>query len=234
MKVFDRGNQGMTPTHEGEQLLRYANQMLALNDEVMNRLTSPDYEGIVRLGVPCDIIYPHIPRILKDFNRDFPRVQVQLSATMTHKLLDGYNKGLQDVVLTTEQNLGKGGRVLCTQPLEWVGAVDGIIWKKQPLPLGISRNCAFRPCVIETLDKTGIDWVDIVTSKDDNAVEAMTSADLCISVEMETANLTGRAPIEHGGQLPELPNFSVGLYYDDKNTNNPTGILVDYLVRAFQ
>jgi DNA-binding transcriptional LysR family regulator len=64
LSVFDRSAQGMTTTIEGEQLLHFARQMLAVNDEGMSRLTSPDYEGQIRLAAPSDVIYPHIPSIL--------------------------------------------------------------------------------------------------------------------------------------------------------------------------
>src|SRR5210317_771975 len=67
--VFDRSSQGMKPTTEGEQLLQYANQMLAINDEAMGRLTSPDYEGVIRLGAPSDVIYPHVPAAIRDYSR---------------------------------------------------------------------------------------------------------------------------------------------------------------------
>jgi len=83
MSVFERSAQGMTPTSEGEQLLQFANQMLSLNDEAMGRLTSPDFEGIIRFGAPGDVIYPHIPGILREFSRDFPRVQLKFSSSRT-------------------------------------------------------------------------------------------------------------------------------------------------------
>ena len=78
LNVFERSAQGMKTTSEGEQLLQFANQMLALNDEAMGRLTSPDYEGVIRFGSPCDVIYPHIPRVLKEFSRDFPPGSAQV------------------------------------------------------------------------------------------------------------------------------------------------------------
>ena len=53
LSVFERSAQGMKPTTAGEQLLHFARQMLELNDEAWGRLTSPDYEGQVRLGVPA-------------------------------------------------------------------------------------------------------------------------------------------------------------------------------------
>jgi len=233
MSVFERSAQGMTPTSEGEQLLQFANQMLSLNDEAMGRLTSPDFEGIIRFGAPGDVIYPHIPGILREFSRDFPRVQLKFSSSRTVTLKEQFEQGLQDVVLTTEQRPGKGGKIVCTTPLTWVGAEDGSAWKKRPLPLCISRNCAFRPGIIQALDDAAIDWVDIVSSDDDLAGEAMTSADLGVRAEMKNAIYAGARTIEHGGQLPELPKFSIILYCDNRSGNHLSAALAEYLTRAY-
>ena len=230
--VLERSAQGMAPTIEGEQLLHFAHQMLALNDEAMGRLTSPDYEGLVRIGVPGDIIYPHIPGVLREFSRDFPRVQIKLSSGQSFTLKKEFRQGQQDIVLTTEKSASRGGRVICSHPLLWTGAEDGIAWKKRPLPLGFARICAFREGATRALDAAGIDWVEIVASEDASAGEAMTSADLCITAELESPIHSSRVVIDHGGLLPELPRHSIVLYADD-NADMITQTLVEYLQRAF-
>lgn len=231
--VLERSPQGMSPTVAGQQLLHFANQMLALNDEAMGRLTSPDYEGQVRIGVPGDVIYPHVPRVLREFSRDFPRVQIKLSSAQTFTLKKEFKQGLQDIVLTTEKSATRGGRIICTQPLVWTGAEDGVAWKKRPLPLGFARICAFREGVTRALDAAAIDWIEIVASEDAAAGEAMTSADLCVTAELESAIHSSRVVIDHGGQLPELPRHSIVLYADDNPDNQITQTLVEYLHRAY-
>lgn len=230
--VLERSAQGMAPTVEGEQLLHFAHQMLALNDEAMGRLTSPDYEGQVRLGVPGDVIYPHIPRVLRDFSRDYPRVQIKLSSGQSFTLKNEFKQGQQDIVLTTEKSATRGGRVISTQPLVWTGAKDGVAWKKRPLPLGFARICAFREGTTKALDAAGIDWIEIVASEDASAGEAMTSADLCITAELESAIHASRVVIDHGGILPELAQHSIVLYADD-DAEMITQTLAEYLQRAF-
>jgi len=233
MSVFDRSAQGMSTTTEGEQLLHFANQMLAINDEAMGRLTSPDYEGQIRLGAPGDVIYPHIPVILKEFSRDLPRVQIKLSSGPTVNLKSQFNQGLLDVMLTTEQVASPGGSVISNQQLVWTGAVDGTAWKKRPVPLGISKNCAFRSSAIKLLDDAELKWIDVVASEDDTAALAMVSADLCISAQMECVKDAGRTAIDHGGHLPELPEVSIVLYSVDAPGNQLTQTMVEYLLRAF-
>jgi len=231
--LFDRSSQGMQPTTEGEQLLQYANRILAINDEAMGRLTSLDYEGVVRFGAPGDVIYPNIPGIIKEFSRDYPRVQLKFASARTVILREQFEQGLQDLILTTELKPGKGGKIVCTRPLLWVGAENGGAWRKRPLPLCISRTCSFRASVTGALDAAGIEWVDIVSSDDDMAGEAMASADLGVRAEMETASYAGARAIDHRGQLPELPDFSIVLYRADDSGNPIARTLGDYLERAF-
>ena len=233
LNVFERSAQGMKTTSEGEQLLQFANQMLALNDEAMGRLTSPDYEGVIRFGTPCDVIYPHVPRVLKEFSRDFPRVQIRFSSGQTFGLKDQFERGQQDLVLTTEKEPSSGGTVLSSQPLVWTGAEDGNAWKKQPLPLGISKSCAFRSSVLDALDDADLNWIDLVAAEDVIATEAMTTADLCVAVEFGGPGNSSRVAIDHRGQLPELPEFSIVMYCIDSPGNELVRTLVEYLQRAY-
>jgi len=232
--VFERSSQGMKPTTEGEQLLQYANQMLAINDEAMGRLTSPDYEGVIRLGAPCDVIYPHVPNAIREYSRDFPRVQVKFSASRTALLREQFDLGQQDIILTTEFEPGPGGRVISPQSLLWTGAQDGVAWKKRPLPICFSRQCAFRPIATAALDAAGIGWIDVVATDDDLASDAMASADLGIMAEMECAIHGDRQVIDHGGQLPDLPASSIVLYTSEQAGDHLHQSLVKYLERAFR
>ena len=234
LKLLERSPKGMKATHAGEQLLSYARKMLEINDAAWGRLTSPDYEGVIRLGVPADIIHPHIPRVLKDFSRDFPRVQVKLATAITSVLKEEYHGGKHDLVLTTEQQADSGGQIIDRQPLVWVGAISGNAWKKRPLPLGFSTHCAFRPVAIQALEQAGIEWLDIVASLDCLGGDTMTSADLCIAAELKNSSHPERIEIDHNKQLPELPEFSVVMYHTENNNNPLVKSLASYLTHAYQ
>ena len=54
--LLDRSSRSIALTAAGEQLLGYAKQMVALNDEAWGRLTAEEFEGEITLGVPHDII----------------------------------------------------------------------------------------------------------------------------------------------------------------------------------
>ena len=133
LTLFERTKKGMETTSAGEQLLHYAKQMIELNDEAWSRLTASEYEGRITLGVPADIINPQVPNVLRAFCQAFPRVQVTLASSLSHALLEQFDKGAFDVVLTTLRQPDNNGEVISTQRLLWTGAlartiheIDGI------------------------------------------------------------------------------------------------------------
>ena len=210
--LLDRTSRTIALTPAGEQLLGYARSMLKTNDEILNRLTATEFEGELKLGVPHDIIYPVVPAVLKRFAAEFPRMQVRLISAPTRKLLDMYGRGEVDLILTTEETCGPGGRALVELPLLWIGAQNGVAWRKEPLPVAFCKNCIFRSGVLQALNAEGIDWYMAVDSELDNAVEAAVSADLAVHVALKGSLPPQSEVIDHGGLLPALKPQNINLY----------------------
>ncbi|CAN0595686.1 unnamed protein product, partial [Ectocarpus sp. 12 AP-2014] len=71
--LLDRTGRTIGLTSSGEQLLSYGRKMMSLNDEVFNRMTDHVFQGSLVLGVPHDIVYPAIPKVLQMFHAEYPR-----------------------------------------------------------------------------------------------------------------------------------------------------------------
>lgn len=231
-QLLDRSARSIGLTPAGEQLLGYAQSMLRINDEVFHRLTATEYEGELRLGVPHDIIYPSIPVVLKRFAAEFPRMNVRLISAPTRKLLHMFARGEVDLILTTEETCGKGGRVLVELPLLWIGARGGTAWRRVPLPVAFSSNCIFRSGVLHALNANGNAWVMAVESELDNAVEAAVSADLAVHVALKGSLPPHTEVIDHGGLLPALKPQNINLYVLEPD-NHPSKVMSDILSHAY-
>ncbi|MFX0544247.1 LysR family transcriptional regulator [Roseovarius sp. S1116L3] len=210
--LLDRSGRRIALTPAGEQMLGYARRLVALNDEVVGRLTDQVWEGEITFGVPHDIIHPVIPRVLKQFNAAFPRVRVHLSSLYSSLLMESHGKGEIDLILTTETVLGPGGETLSEVPLRFYGAQGGSAWKQRPLRIATCRNCLFRPKAIRLLEEAGIDWESAIDSDSDGAIEATISADLAV-----TAMLEGTAPhlleaVPQAAGLPDLGMQKINIY----------------------
>jgi DNA-binding transcriptional LysR family regulator len=210
-QLFGRDARRPVLTPAGERLFAHARRMLAMNDEIWTAMTSPDFEGEIRLGVPHDIVMPFIPPILKSFNKHWPRVRVSLICLSTLKLLEMLDNQEIDLTLTTQNSSGTGELLLPDQ-LMWVGAKGGDAYKQRPLPVSFGDNtCAFRAVTMRALAEAGLDWRLTCETSDFAPYCATIEADLAVAPMMTSSvprNLQMLGP-EHG--LPALPLFYINL-----------------------
>ncbi|MFV0473990.1 MAG: LysR family transcriptional regulator [Pikeienuella sp.] len=228
--LLDRAGRGVALTSEGELLLGYARRMVQLNDEIWNRMTHADFEGELTLGVPHDIVYPHIPQAMRRFARDFPRVKVTLTSSFTRRLKEEFNRGEIDLILTTEAEIAGCGETLDESWLVWVGAHGGSAWRSRPVKLAYERNCIFRTIVQRALEGAGLEWEMAVESDQTRPVEAAVSADLAIHTQIASSIPPYFEEIQHGGALPDLPPVMIGMYLGD----GPKRPLIDSLAEMIR
>ncbi|MBL4807186.1 MAG: LysR family transcriptional regulator [Rhodobacteraceae bacterium] len=210
--LLARDGRGVRITPHGEQLLGYGRRILALNDEVWARMSDHKYEGEVIFGVPADIVYPHIPSVLRLFAQAYPRVKVQLISSNTERLKKMLVAGEADLILTTEFGMDEGGFALQAAPLIWVGAPGGNAWQNRPLRLAFNKECVFRKAALAALSTADMGWEMAVESDSFRTIEASVSADLAIHAELTGATSQHMEIISHNGALPELPMFNINLY----------------------
>ncbi|NDR57972.1 LysR family transcriptional regulator [Aliiruegeria sabulilitoris] len=231
VELLERSGRGVALTSNGEQLVSYARRMLNLNDEAIDRLTAHDFGGEITLGVPHDIVYPHVPEILRRFNAAFPRVRVNLVSSYSRALLDQFARGQFTMILTTEQSHPEAAEVLSEKPLVWIGAKGGSCWRQRPLRFGSGRQCMFRAAGIRAMEKCGITWELAVESESDRTIEATVRADLAIALMLEGTEPPFLERIDHNGNLPDLPSYSINLYVSELARGRAEDALLE-LVRA--
>lgn len=232
--LLDRSGRTIGLTTAGEQLLSYGRQMMRLNDEVFNRMTDHAYQGSMVLGVPHDIVYPAIPKVLQMFHADYPRMRLQLLSASTFRLQEMFQEGRCDMILTTEEGCGAGGETLTTKKLLWYGAPGGSAWQRRPVPLASEPICSFRPIMMGALDAAGIPWDVVVDSDSSRTVEATVSADLAILAQLEDTAAGDLQPIQHGGALPELGSNCINLYLNEAKSSEVLDALANLVRRSYK
>ncbi len=231
--LFLRAAKKLVLSPEGEQLLSYGRRMLALNDEVLSRFATGACEGEIRLGVPCDIVYPAIPGILKRLAQAYPRVRVNLMSSFTLPMKEDFARGEFDVIVTTEMMPDPGAEVLGARQLVWIGGRGGTAWQRRPLRLGFKDTCIFRPRTQSALDEAGIPWELATGGESEQAVEATVAADLAVSVRMEGGIPEGCAPITGDNALPRLGEMKIGLYRNQRRKDEVMEMLLSELRCAY-
>lgn len=211
--LFEREHKRLTLAISGERLLGLARRVIALNDEMWERMHTPSFEGEVRLGVPVDIISTYMPPILRRFNAMFPGVQVSLVAKNSHDLIEDLAGGGIDLTLTTDRDAVGRCEVLMTDDLVWVGAPGGDAHRRTPLPIAVGgKNCRFRPVVMEALRSAGRDWRILLQVANQDAVNATVAAGLSVTALLRETVPPNLEVLGPSSGLPPLPAFKVNLF----------------------
>jgi len=212
--LLARAGRGVELTHHGEKLLSYGRNLLAINDEVLRRMTHEPIEGELVMGVPPDIIFPYITRVLITFNAIFPKIRINLIVGSTVKLLDDFANGQIDLALTTDID-GKNGEKLLTLPLKWYGSIDSKVCKTRPLPLAFDRQCRFRQMTLDALERSNIPWDMTNDNINYHGFMPFISADLAVTTALQGTAQPDWQEVPSGAGLPNLPHCSVYLYVTD-------------------
>lgn len=232
-KLFNRAGQGLETTIDGERLLLPAQKLIALNDDVFALMTAPEFTGVVRLGIPYDIIHPFIGPVLKSFATAHPKVSVELEIGTSEDLKGLLAKGEIDLTLTTENHTPQGAERLIHNELVWVGGRHGAAAQQDPVPLVVvNENCMFRMPMLRALERMGREWRLSVTQNMD-ASYAVLSADLGVTAILESTvpdYIEVLGP-DHG--LPELPVFYINLYTSASGVNEVAAELAQHIRDQF-
>ncbi|NOU08007.1 MAG: LysR family transcriptional regulator [Hyphomicrobiaceae bacterium] len=233
--LFLREHRKLTLSLSGERLLSHAQRMVALNDTLVGQLTTPEFEGEVRFGVPSDIVRTYIPPILRRFNAAWPRVRITLQIGNTQQLVEDFQAGRLDLTLATDSAPDKRAETLRRDRLVWIGAPDSRAHLLEPLPLAIGdTTCRFRPVALEALRKSGRDWRLVLEATRQAAQEAVVSAGIAVSVALRGSLSDGYVVLGGDSKLPPLPEILIDLYAPPVGTVSPGAALADYVRAEFK
>ena len=232
--LFEREHRRLTLTPAGERLQANAQRLVALNDAVFGQMTTREFEGEVRFGVPTDIVRTYIPPILRRFNTAWPRVRVTLELGNSSRLLDAYDRGELDLTLTTDLASDRRAETLRVDRLVWTGAPQGNAHKLDPLPLAIGdATCRFRPVVLEALRKAGRDWRLVLELSHQVAQDATVSAGIAVSAELRDSVSPSLTVLGPDSGLPPLTEFMINMHAPMAGTNPIADALAGHIRAEF-
>ena len=128
VQLFLRDSRGVSLTREGHKVLGYAEEMLATQQRLQQSLGLADsFAGRLRIGVMDTVIHSWLSELISALSRDYPQVEVELTADTALNLSEQLLKGQLDLVFQTDLLRADGVRnvQLASSPLSWVVARAG-------------------------------------------------------------------------------------------------------------
>lgn len=211
--LFQRLGRQVQATPDGERLAGYAGQLLVLNDQAWNDLTSAELSGRVRLGIPDDFAF-YLPEVIREFREQYPGVDLQVTCDLSVTLMNRLSEDQLDLAVVTRHPRTPGGHLLRRERLVWVGAPEHQPERQDPLPLSLFPRdiCVFRERALSALSEAGRDWQVVYSSNSLTGQQAIVGAGLAVTALIPSMISPQLRQLDAEADLPELPNVEIALH----------------------
>jgi len=212
-KLFTRGRNGIVLTVYGELLVKHANRMLDLNDEILLSFRKNRPENPVALGMTNGIAMAALAPSLRRFQNLQPHSELRVLTGPPHKL--------EALLMRGELHLGVAELTLMHKDpvarlhlqLEWAAPKNFQIDQFRTVPLVLfEEECPWQKGLLDSLRETGCGWRVAFESASLDAILAATQSGLGIAVlPKEFVRNSRLAPFSHPA-LPVAPKVEFGLF----------------------
>ncbi|WP_367190244.1 LysR substrate-binding domain-containing protein [Burkholderia sp. Ed8] len=232
VELFVRGMHRLKLTDEGVTLLNYARRILSLNDEAVGRLRPSNVAGSIRMGAPHEYNAALLPAILGKFSKDYPNVTLEVVCDLSKNLLARQKKGQLDIVIALHEDTTQSGINVVTEPLIWIGGVESQDRNFHPLPLVVApQPCIYRSIIVETLQRTNINWRFSFVSSSYSGIIAAVRAGLGVTVLAASTIPEGIVKLGASQGLPELGNVEVRVHTQSGKSSDAIQCLIEYSIQ---
>lgn len=106
VKLFERWGKAIRPTPAGEQLLVYAEKVLALTDEIKEKICSEhEAVGSIKLGTVESLASFFLPSHLQKFQKEYPEIKLFVQRGISFDLIQGVKNGAFDFSVILDEFL---------------------------------------------------------------------------------------------------------------------------------
>ncbi|MDP3421799.1 MAG: LysR substrate-binding domain-containing protein, partial [Thiobacillus sp.] len=198
------------PTAEGRVLIDYSRRILRLNDEACACFARQNLVGRLRLGLPEELMESVFPRVLTEFTRDYPRVELSVRCDLSVRITALAEAGELDLAIAKGMpgesvvEGSTGWRLLNRDPMAWLAGEGSNAMDQRPLPLAVfHEGCVFRMAAITALAARGISWRLAFVGGSYTALRHAVAAGFAVTPLPRSLKAPGLVEVRVG--LPELP-----------------------------
>ncbi len=203
--LFVRDTRTVTLTADGEAMAEFARTILAAQQEATSYFTGSGLRGRLKFGVSDDLALTALPRVLREFRRLYPRIDLELTVAQSGGIFQRVESGHLDVAFVKHEPGHPRAAVVRRDRLIW-GAAEGTrLDPANPVPLVVYQAPSLsRARSVKSLEAAGRAYRITCVVKGVNGVLAAVRAGLGIAVfarSLAPADLI-ELPIASG--LPDL------------------------------
>jgi DNA-binding transcriptional LysR family regulator len=234
LKLMDTSGRTIVLTREGENLARYARQLLVMNDEIVARLQKKDSAGSLRVGLPTDYAISFFQTALGNFSKAHPEVQMSIHCEISDALIPMFERDDLDVVVAMFDGQPPPGLIYtwAERPL-WTVGVASDAHTKTPVPIAAHPDgCHYRERMIGGLDQIGKAWRITFCSPGINGIQEAVQSGLGVTALTQRTLLRGMRVLSERDGFPPLADIHVGMFFKNTGASTAAMLLVNYIMQA--
>ncbi|MDQ1717910.1 MAG: hypothetical protein QOE71_2001 [Pseudonocardiales bacterium] len=226
--LFIRDTRSVALTADGEAMAGFARSILAAHQQAVSYFTGSGLAGRLRLGVTDDLALTQVPRILRDFRQQYPRIDLELTVAPSANLQRRLESGHLDLAFIKNPAgpLDPRGKLVRRDRLLWAAISGTKVEPDRPVPLVVYQAPSFsRSIAVEALEAAGRSYRVTCTVRGVNGVLAAVRAGLGIAVVAGSLFPSDFVELPATGGLPELGEMDLVLLRRDRSTSGPVEAL---------
>lgn len=221
--LFEKAGRGRLLTPHGVQLVHYAKELLALNDEAFRILDKDHQPGTLRVGAPHDVAETLLPSILKHVKQKFPLARVEAMVERVPKLMEALRLGELDLCVSPRPSPEYHAAVIRTSPCVWICAGDFAFDSAQPVPLILAEGISiYRDMAQAALEQARLGWEISYTASDLVGIKAAVRAGLGVTARCIDMLAPDMRTVGADDGLPALPSVSFYLLMKNQDAGSLT------------
>jgi DNA-binding transcriptional LysR family regulator len=154
--VFTRTRRPLNLSAAGRELLAHARRVVALNDEVLERISARRTGE--RFTIGCSVHFADgLKSVLADLAIRQPNLQCRVETGVSAALEDKVSAGELDAAIVIAPATPPGSELLGLLPLSWFGHAP--VAPEDPVPIAVmSERSVLRSHIVQTLNARGVRW----------------------------------------------------------------------------
>ena len=204
-RLLIRDTHSVATTADGEAMIEFAQSILAATERAEHYFAGSELRGRLRFGTSEDFVASRLPRLLRDFVRAHPRVDVELTVGLSGELYQKLERGELDLVCAKRRPGEEHGRLVWQDRLVWVSGDPRCLDAAAPVPLILyPPPSVTREIALAALERHGRPWRIVCTSGSLSGLRAAALAGLGVTVVAAGLMPPGLAEVAGGHGLPDL------------------------------
>jgi DNA-binding transcriptional LysR family regulator len=220
--LVHRDTHSVAMTADGEAMIGFARSILAAHEQAASWFSGVRPHGRLRIGMSDDLALTRLPQILRDFRREHPLVDFDLSIDQSGSLHRRLENDRLDLFVGKRPRGEPRGQLVKRDRLVWVGTAATRLDGSKPLPLVVYPAPSLSRTAMENaLQRVNTAYRSACICRGVNGLIAAVAAGIGISALASSLVPVQLTPLGPQHRLPELGYIDLVLLTNPRTEDRP-------------